>query len=235
MWTLRSSGAGRLRPGRWDGARARSPRVSTRGFLDHARYAPTKSPRRKPGDTGSNGDPACHACGRCAAVARGVCGMDGGRLRHGRWDGARARSPRVSTRGFLGHARYAPTKSPRREPGDTGLNGDPACHACGRCAAVARGVCGMDARRLRHGRWDGVRARSPRVSTRGFLDHARYAPTKSPRREPGDTGSNGDPACHACGRCAAVARGVCGMDGGMVFMPGVPGFPPGASWAAPDS
>jgi hypothetical protein len=57
----------------------------------------------------------------------------------------------------------------------------------------------------------------------GFPPGASRSPrghiTKSPRREPGDTGPNRDPACHACGRCAARAQGV------RVWMTGRPSYP----------
>ena len=53
-----------------------------------------KSPRRKPGDTGSHAIPRAMRCGPESTSRREA-------LRHGWWDGFHARCPRVSTRGFL--------------------------------------------------------------------------------------------------------------------------------------
>ena len=68
----------------------------------------------------------------------------------------------------------------------------------------------------------------PLVPTRpsGPDDH-----TKSPRRKPGDSGSRTSSVAMRCGFEPGKRVPSCGMDGGMVFGPGVPGFPPGASWS----
>jgi hypothetical protein len=60
----------------------------------------------------------------------------------------------------------------------------------------------------------------------------RVASTKSPRREPGDSGSNAIPRAMRCGFEPGHCVPSSGMDGGVVFTPGVPGLPPGASWNA---
>jgi len=52
--------------------------------------------------------------------------------------------------------------------------------------------------------------------------------TKSPRREPGDTGWHAFPSAMRCGFEPGNCVSSSGMDGGVVFTPGVPGFPPGA-------
>jgi len=52
--------------------------------------------------------------------------------------------------------------------------------------------------------------------------------TKSPRREPGDSGSHAFPGAMRCGFEPGNCVPSSGMDGGEVFTPGVPGFPPGA-------
>jgi len=119
--------------------------------LTHAR--PTQ---KAPG--GSRGTPGRIAIPRAMRVD--VARQGRGVFEHGWRGGVRARSPRVSTRGFLGRtekppagvlmvrvvqlcvridARATATKSPRREPGDSGSDRDPTCHACGRCPARARG------------------------------------------------------------------------------------------------
>ena len=81
----------------------------------------------------------------------------------------------------------------------------------------------------------------------GFPPGASWATRATlPQKAPG--GSRGTPGRMAIPRAmhvdvaqqwreafAAWTVGVCGMDGGMVFVPGVSGFPPGASWAGPDS
>jgi len=56
------------------------------------------------------------------------------------------------------------------------------------------------------------------------------APTKSPRRKPGDSGWHAFPFTMRRGFAPVNRVPSCGMDGGVVFVPGVPGFPPGASW-----
>jgi hypothetical protein len=56
------------------------------------------------------------------------------------------------------------------------------------------------------------------------------AHTKSPRRKPGDTGSHTFPGTMRCGFESENWVPSFGMDGGVVFLPGVPGLPPGASW-----
>ena len=55
--------------------------------------------------------------------------------------------------------------------------------------------------------------------------------TKSPRRKPGDTGWQAFPFAMWCGFVPGHCVPSSGMDGGVVFTPGVPGFPPGASWS----
>ena len=76
----------------------------------------------------------------------------------------------------------------------------------------------------------GFHARSPRVSTRGFLGPCAPLPQTAPG------GSRGTPGCMPsqvpCG--VSVNRGIAGRHAAWtaraVFTPGVPGFPPGASW-----
>jgi len=53
---------------------------------------------------------------------------------------------------------------------------------------------------------------------------------KSPRRKPGDSGVHPFPGAMRCGFEPGNHEPSCGMDGGMVVVPGVPGLPPGASW-----
>jgi hypothetical protein len=71
--------------------------------------------------------------------------------------------------------------------------------------------------------------RCPRVSTRGFLDHACDS-HKKPPAEAGGLRVACLPTSHAI---TASNRGKCvkssGMDDGMAFTPGVPGLPPWAS------
>ena len=84
---------------------------------------------------------------------------------------------------------------------------------------------------VRHGRWGGFHARSPRVATRGFLGPTRQRHTKSPRREPGDSGWHAFSGAMRCGVEPGNHVPSCGMEGGVAFVPGVPGLPPGASGA----
>jgi len=58
----------------------------------------------------------------------------------------------------------------------------------------------------------------------------RAVPTKSPRREPGDSGSHRFPCAMRCGFAPGYHAPSSGMDTEVVFTPGVPGLPPGASW-----
>ena len=55
--------------------------------------------------------------------------------------------------------------------------------------------------------------------------------TKSPRRKPGDSGLPSFPRAMRCGVEPGNREPSCGMDGGVAVVPGVPGLPPGASWA----
>jgi hypothetical protein len=97
----------------------------------------------------------------------------------------------------------AHTKSPRRKPGEWFTR------TCGIVPQFAlRAV---------------ARAQSTRPS--GPSAH-----TKSPRRKPGDTGSHTFPGTMRCGFESENWVPSFGMDGGVVFLPGVPGLPPGASW-----
>jgi len=57
-------------------------------------------------------------------------------------------------------------------------------------------------------------------------------PTKSPRQEPGDSGSRAFPCAMRSGFEPGNHVPSCSMDRGEVFIPGVPGFPPGASCRA---
>jgi len=54
-------------------------------------------------------------------------------------------------------------------------------------------------------------------------------PPRSPRRKPGDSGWHDFPFAIRCGFEPGRHVTSCGMDDGVVFVPGVPGFPPGAS------
>ena len=69
----------------------------------------------------------------------------------------------------------------------------------------------------------------------GLPPGASWVSTPLPQKAPG--GSRGTPGgtrarmpCHACPN-RRIACGPSCMDGGKAFMPGVPGLPPGASWA----
>ena len=53
---------------------------------------------------------------------------------------------------------------------------------------------------------------------------------RSPRWKPGDSGWWAFPGAMRCGCEPGNCVPSSGMDGGMVFIPGVPGFPPGAFW-----
>ena len=113
----------------------------------------------------------------------------------------------------------APTKSPRRKPGDSGLHAFPGAMRCGFEPEIAR----------RHPAWTAGWFSYP-VSP-GFhpgLFVTRANGTKSPRREPGDSGSHTFPGAMRCGFEPGNCVPSSGMDGGLVFTPGVPGFPPGA-------
>jgi hypothetical protein len=57
---------------------------------------------------------------------------------------------------------------------------------------------------IRHGRRGGFRTRSPRVATRGFLDHTRYS-HKKPPAEAGRLRVVRRPGCHAKRFCASAA------------------------------
>ena len=182
-------------------------------FWRHARphrFAGHARPHHKKPPAGAGGhrvgcDPVCHACGRYGAV----CGTFGAWLTgwfscpespgfHPGLLGADAAATfwgmrgRIDLRGMRGRI----TKSPRREPGDTGSDAIP--------CAMHVGVTERCVGRLEHGRRGGFHARSPRVSTRGFLGRKRPHRfggirgrtvlrgmrgriTKSPRREPGDS------------------------------------------------
>jgi len=158
--------------------------------------------------------PPCHAKQVRTAEMRPVG-------QHGWRDGFHARSPRVSTRGFL--SRAASTKSPRREPGDSGSRAFPRAmrnrfepRECVQSDSMDGGMVFMP----------GVPGFHP-----GLLGRDR--PTKSPRREPGDSGSHACPPAMRNGFEPRECVQSDSMDGGEVFMPGVPGFPPGASCRAP--
>ena len=75
-------------------------------------------------------------------------------------------------------------------------------------------------------------ARSPQraLAVLRVLGWTRANGTTSPRRKPGDSGSHAFPGAMRCGLEPGNCGPSSGMDGGMVFMLEVPGFPPGASW-----
>ena len=86
------------------------------------------------------------------------------------------------------------------------------------------------------------RGTRPRVRVQhapGFPPGASWATraihTKSPRRKPGDSGSHPFPLAMRSGFEPGNCVPSSGMDGGVVFVPGFPGFPPGASWAAEET
>ena len=186
--------------------------------------------------------PACHAKRVRTGKLRAV-------IRHGRRGGFRARSPRVSTRGFLCgcQARRAGLIPSGRRPAK-------------RTAARGRGfACSMPPGFHPgllvwvpgpEGRVDSKRAQArqanrgtrPRVCVQhapGFSPGASWATraihTKSPRRKPGDSGSHPFPLAMRSGFEPGNCVPSSGMDGGVVFVPGFPGFPPGASWAAEET
>ena len=122
-------------------------------------------------------------------------------IRHGRRGGFHTRCPRVSTRGFLERVSL-----PQKAPG--GSRGGCCTRTCGLMPQFA---------------WRAsARMQTTRPSGPG-------ASTKSPRREPGDTGWHAFPGAMRCGFEPVNCVPSSGMDGGMVFTPGAPGFPPGAS------
>jgi len=104
-----------------------------------------------------------------------------------------------------------PSRTPKKPPAGAGglrVAHLPMCHA-------KRLRTGESPAVVWHGWRDGVHARCPRVSTRGFLCHARHAPPKSPRREPGDSGSHDATATAGRGRPDGVCRRrACGRHGG---------------------
>jgi len=108
--------------------------------------------------------------------------------------------PMVSTRPSRPGAH---TKSPRRKPG---------------------GMVYANPRRRAAVRLAGLR---PMVSTRPSRPGAH---TKSPRRKPGDSGLHAFLRAMRCGLEPGNQVPSCNMDGGVVFVPGVPGLPPGAFW-----
>jgi hypothetical protein len=136
------------------------------------------------------------------------------------------KKPRVETRE---HAAREPAASCRgspggpppawNQPGPPGLalpqeapGGNP-----GACCTRTRGVVPRFAWRAC------ARLESTRPSGPG-------APTRSPGWKPGDTGSHAFPGAMRCGFASGNHVQSCGMDGGLVVVPGVPGLPPGASW-----
>jgi len=133
--------------------------------------------------------------------------------------------------GLLGSARRSPKKPPAVAGGLR--------VACLRGSHALLVRSGESRTLVRHGWRDGFPARSPRVATRGFLG-ARVTPTRDtlpPCSQKAPGGSRGTPGgtrarmpCHACPN-RRIACGPSCMDGGKAFMPGVPGLPPGASWA----
>jgi len=172
---------------------------------------PTKSPRRKPGDSGSPASPL--SMRRRFAPGNHVpsCGMKNRMVF----------MPGVP--GFPPGASWAtrPTKSPRRKPGDSGSPASPVTMRRGFAPGTHVPSCGMEDRVVF---MPGVPGLPPGASwaTR---------PTKSPRRKPGDSGSPASPVTMRRGFAPGTHVPSCGMEDRMVFMPGVPGFPPGASWA----
>ena len=62
------------------------------------------------------------------------------------------------------------------------------------------------------------------------LGFTRVNGTRSPRRKPGDSGWHAFPGAMRSGFEPENCVPSSGMDGGVVFVTGVPGFPPGASW-----
>jgi len=101
----------------------------------------------------------------------------------------------------------------------------------------------------RHGHWRKARSvrcwisghRAPLLGSRvASFDGARSSAlalgftrvngTRSPRRKPGDSGWHAFPGAVRRGFEPGNCVPSSGRDGGVVFVPGVPGFPPGASW-----
>jgi hypothetical protein len=124
--------------------------------------------------------------------------------------------------GLLG-TRVASTKSPRRKPGDSGSHAFPDAMLRG----FEPGHC------VPSSSMDGGVVFTPGVP--GFPPGAFWnacRSTKSPRREPGDSGSHAFPGAMRCGFEPGNCVPSSSMDGGVVFTPGVPGFPPGAFWNA---
>ena len=125
--------------------------------------------------------------------------------RHGRRGGCHARSPRVATRGFLGHTCQPPPQRTTRVTTTIGPR-------VSRPQSTTRVTTTI-----------GPPVSRPQRTTR-------VTTTKSPRRKPGDSGSYPFPRAMRSGFETPDAHEARGMDNGVVVIPGVPGLPPGASW-----
>jgi len=134
------------------------------------------------------------------------CGMDGGMVF------------RPGVPGLPPGASWTPTKSPRRKLGDSASHACPGAMLCRSEPPHHTPPCGMD----------GGMVFRPGVP--GLPPGASWTPTKSPRRKPGDSASHACPGAMLCRSEPPHHTPPCGMEGGMVFRPGVPGLPPGASW-----
>jgi len=190
----------------------------------------TKSPRRKPGDSGLHAFPVAMLRGLEPAKHLPSCGMDGGMVfgpgvpglpPGASWTAPRKLRPGVTTATPLRPRAPPPTKSPRRKPGDSGSPASPLTMRHGFEPRKHLPSCGMDDG-LAFG--PGVPGLPPGASWNTHATH-----TKSPRREPGDSGFHPFPVAMLRGLEPANHLPSCGMDGGMAFGPGVPGLPPGAS------
>jgi len=135
-----------------------------------------------------------------------------------------------------GGSRGTPGRMPSRVPCDVSLNREitcrhPACMAgwfsCPESPGFHPGLLGMvtgpipDSKDLQNN----VRKRIPAAAT-----PCRADPLNIKRRQPGDSGSHAFPGAMRCEFEPGNYVPSSGMHGGVVFMPGVPGFPPGASW-----
>ena len=121
-------------------------------------------------------------------------------------------------------ARVTHTKSPRRKPGDSGSHLFPLAMRCG-----FEPVHHLKSSSMDHGAAfvPGVPGFPPEA-----FGVARVTHSKSPRRKPRDSGSHLFPLAMRCGFEPVHHLKSSSMDHGAAFVPGVPGFPPGAFWVA---
>ena len=111
-------------------------------------------------------------------------------------------------------------RSPGREPGDTGAENHPAIHAARRQV-----LCRF--KPAQHGNWEGVQPGVPGLPPGDFCVGGVRVP-RSPGREPGDSGSDSQPAIHAARRQVICRFNLAQHGNWEGVQPGVPRLPPGA-------